>query len=221
MTTARPHGESSPHGAFWCSQHSRWECTKNSKRTHERCHDLSLRGRDACKTHVGESTELAKAKGEANVLAWSTAAAADAQPLDLGRVVMDQLRIAVIRADLLGERLALQLESEDDDGLVGATYAIGREGQRHQTGEQVRGLAKLEAEWRDRAVRFAKTAHDMGIDQRHVELEQAKAEQVVGAVRLGLAALPGLLPGDRDAFLRAFLGALGRGDAVVAGEVTA
>ena len=184
------------------------------------CHASAIRGMRYCRHHVGKTTDLARAQGEANLLAWSTAAAVDEQPLELGKVVMDQLRVAVMRADLYGELLRLQVEVDVEDGLVGPTYAIGREGQRHQTGEQVRGLARLEAEWRDRAVRFAKTAHDMGIDQRHVELEQAKAEQVVAAVRLGLAALPGLLPADRDAFLRAFLGALGAGE-VVAGEVTA
>lgn len=210
-------------GAVWCEDHDRWECSRVSRRSQTRCHGNAIRGRSSCRMHAGRPAAVEKALGEAALAAWSTEAAdADAAPLDLGRVVMDQLRVAVMRADLYGEMVRWQLETEDEGGLVGKTFAAGRDGARVESGEQVRALVRLEAEWRDRAVRFAKTAHDMGIDQRHVELEQAKAEQVVGAVRLGLAALPGLLPADRDAFLRAFLGALGRGDGdVVAGEVTA
>ena len=45
----------------------------------------------------------------------------------------------------------------------------------------------------------------MGIAERHVELEQAKAEQVVGAVRVMLDEL-GLVPVERD---RASAGVLG------------
>lgn len=61
----------------------------------------------------------------------------------------------------------------------------------------------------------------LGIAERHVELQQAQAEQVVGAVRVGLDALPELLPEQRSRFLGAFLGALGRGPETVPGQVTA
>lgn len=201
-------------GARWCTEHSRWECAANLGRAH---HGVAIRGMPYCRHHVGKTTALAKAQGEANLLAWSTAAAAEERPLDVGQVVMDQLRVAVLRADLYGELLRIQVEaaagSEDleVDGLVAPTYTIGREGQRYQTGEQVRGLAKLEAEWRDRAVRFAKTAHDMGIDERQVELEQAKATQVVSAVGVMLDAMD-LTAEQRQVGVRTLLAALGRGE---------
>lgn len=238
MTGRSMHPDDPMHrsGAVWCDQHDQWECAKNSKRSGVRCHAPAIRGTATCRMHPGKSTALAKAQGEANLLAWSTQAAAEEKPMDLGRVVMDQLRVAVLRADLYGELLRLQvvageqLDEEtgelvddadaglDSSGLVAPTYTIGREGQRYQTGEQVRGLAKLEAEWRDRAVRFAKTAHDMGIDERAIELEQAKAEQVVAAVRVGLEAIE-LDGAARERFIGAFVGALRRADQPVAGEV--
>lgn len=206
-------------GAAWCDDHERWECSRKSKRTGDRCHASAIRGMSTCKTHAGRSLALAKAMGEANLLAWSTAAArGDEAPLDPGRVVLEQLRVAVMRADLYGELLRWQVEVEDEAGLVGKTFAAGRDGARVETGEQARALAKLEAEWRDRVVRFAKTAHDMGIAERHVELEQERASLVTSAFRAALGVLE-LLPADRDLAVRTFLSSLGAGE-VVAGEVT-
>lgn len=195
-------------GARWCEDHGRWECSAK-KPDH---HAAAIKGMAMCRHHAGKSLDLAKTQGEANLLAWSAAAAVDAKPLDPGSAVMDQLRVAVLRADIYGELLRLQVAGEDGAGLIGATYAAGRDGARVETGEQVRALARLEAEWRDRVVRFAKAAHDMGIAERHIELQQAQAAIVVAAARAGLDALGSeLLPASRDAFLRAFLGALGRG----------
>lgn len=193
-------------GARWCEKHTRWECAAN-KPDH---HATAVRGMAMCRHHVGKSMDLARTQGEANLLAWSAAAGRESGPLDPGQVVMDQLRVAVMRADLYGELLRIQVSDEEVDGLVGLTYAVGRDGARVSTGERVRGLAALEAEWRDRAVRFAKVAHDMGIDQRHIELEQGKAQLVTSAFLAAIAAVS-LLPADRDLMLRTFLSGLGRG----------
>lgn len=198
-------------GARWCEEHERWECSKQRSKQRGVCHGSAVRGLALCRMHVGRSSDLAKTQGEANLLAWSTHSAKDAAALDPGQVVMDQLRVAVIRADIYGELLRVQIADEEVAGLVGPTYAAGRDGARVETGEQVRALAKLEAEWRDRAVRFAKTAHDMGIAERVIELHQGQAQLVVSAFMAGLGAIGGLLPGDRDAALRAFLSGLGRG----------
>lgn len=206
-------------GAVWCDDHDRWECCRTSRRTQQRCHGSAIRGTSMCRMHAGRPAALVKAVGEAQLLAWSTAAArGDEAPLDPGRVVLEQLRVAVMRADLYGELLRWQVEVEDEAGLVGKTFAAGRDGARVETGEQARALAKLEAEWRDRVVRFAKTAHDMGIAERHVELEQERASLVTSAFRAALGVLE-LLPADRDLAVRTFLSSLGAGE-VVAGEVT-
>lgn len=212
-TAARPKSAEDPmsrSGAKWCSEHGRWECSAK-KPDH---HANAVRGMSMCRHHVGKSLDLARTQGEANLLAWSAAAGRDSAPMDPGQVVMDQLRVAVMRADLYGELLRIQVADEEVDGLVGPTYAVGREGVRVETGERVRGLAALEAEWRDRAVRFAKVAHDMGIDQRHIELEQGKAQLVTSAFLAAVAAVS-LLPADRDLMLRTFLSGLGRGPEVL------
>lgn len=206
-------------GARWCTEHGRWECNAAI----ENHHASAIRGMAKCRHHVGRSTAMAKALGEANLIAWSTEAArADGKQLpalDPGVVVLDQLRVAMLRADLYGELLRWQLEVDEEAGLIGRTFAAGRDGQRVETGEQVRGLARLEAEWRDRVVRFAKTAHDMGIADAQIELQQAQAELVVSAFLAALAAIPGLLPVARQEALTAFLAGLGRGGETVAGAV--
>lgn len=197
-------------GATWCADHDRWECARDSKRSQARCHGVAVRGLDRCRMHLGQSRDLARTQGEANLLAWSAEAAADAAPLNPGRVVMDQLRVAVLRADVYGELLRLQVADEEVDGLVGPTFAVGREGTKVETGERVRGLAALEAEWRDRVVRFAKAAHDMGIAEAVVELEKQRAELVTAAF---LAALDvgDLLPAARSRMVEVFLDRLGSG----------
>jgi hypothetical protein len=197
-------------GARWCEDHERWECAAN-KPNH---HATAIKGMAMCRHHAGKSLDLAKTQGEANLLAWSTQAASEqgAKPLDPGVAVMDQLRVAVLRADIYGELVRLQVAGEDESGLVGRTFAAGRDGARVETGEQVRALVRLEAEWRDRVVRFAKAAHDMGIAERHIELQQAQAAMVVAAFRAALEAGGSeLTPVLRDLMLRAFLGSLEAG----------
>jgi hypothetical protein len=196
-------------GARWCPEHSRWECSAN-KPDH---HASAVRGMAKCRHHVGKQLDLAKTQGEANLAAWSAVAGREQEPLDLGQTVMEQLRVAVIRADIYGELLRIQISDEEIGGLVGPSYAAGRDGQRVETGEQVRALVKLEAEWRDRVVKYAEVAHRMGIATRVIELAQGQAEIVVLAFRAALeVAGAELLPGVRAAMVETFLGRLGAGD---------
>jgi hypothetical protein len=133
-------------------------------------------------------------------------------------VMLRLLHMSWVRVHLYAERLRLLVDATDGDGgLVGPTYAAAG-GARVETGEQVRALAKLEADERDRCARFAKLCHDMRIDERHIELQQAQAQLVVSAFMQALAAVS-LVPADRDLALRTFLQGLGRGSDVVAGEV--
>lgn len=203
-------------GALWCEQHHRWECAANVGRPH---HANAIRGQAYCKNHVGKTRYLARAQGEANLLAWSTTSHRDLAPLDLGQVVMDQLRLAVMRADLYGELLRLQLLEEGAEGLVGSVFAAGQGGGRVATGERVRALAAMEGEWRDRSVRFAKTAHDMGIAESHIQLEQERANIVVASYLRSLdEAGSALLPEVRSLMVERFTTGLA---SIVPGEVVA
>jgi hypothetical protein len=202
MTEVDPMARS---GAIWCETHRRWECASAKKH-----HATAIRGMALCKNCAGTSTEVAKAKGQANLLTWSLLADDDPGPLmDPAGLVLRALRLAVMQFELISARLRLQVEEDDATGLIGPTYAAGRDGARVETGEDARALVKLKDAALDRVVRYAKTAHDMGIDARRLELEQAQASIVVTAVGLGLDALA-LGAEARDVFLRTFLGAIGR-----------
>lgn len=208
-------------GARWCDEHNRWECAARPRKP-EGHHAPAIRGLAYCKNCSGRPLAAAKAIGAANLLAWSTATAEGAPPVDPGRAVMDQLRLAVYRADLAGELVRLQMVEDPIGGIVGKTHAAGREGTAVESGEQIRPLIKFEMEMRKMVVAFAKTAHDMGIAERHIELEQSRAELVISAFLETLRVLQ-LVPADRDVAVRTFLDGLGRGEAgvVVAGELEA
>jgi hypothetical protein len=162
--------------------------------------------------HSGQTLAAAKARGEANLLSFAWDAQGEtAAALPSAEVALRLLHQSWCRVHLYAERLrALVDGSEANDGLVGPTFAAGRDGHRVETGEQVRALAKLEADERDRCARFAKLCHDMRIDERQIELQQGQAQLVVSAFLASLGVVE-LLPVDRDSMLRAFLAGLGRG----------
>lgn len=60
------------------------------------------------------------------------------------------------------ERQLSQDAPPESGGLVGHTMASGRGGL-YATGEQVRALAVLEGEERDRVMRYARQCHDVGL----------------------------------------------------------
>lgn len=160
--------------------------------------------------HSGKKSAVAKAQGEANLVAWSLEAAGRLAPLDLADRMLALIHLTTARHAVYAHELHEQYSVEHAGGLVGATWAVGRGGESVQSGEQLRGLAKLEADERDRLARYIRNAHDMGIAERVIELHQGQAQLVVTAFVAGLAALPSLLPADRDVALRTFLTKLGR-----------
>lgn len=143
--------------------------------------------------------------------AFSVLSALDMPQRDPAVIVMAALEVSIMRVQVLGELLRLQVEDEDYGGLIGKTRAAGRDGGAVESGEQYRGLAKMEQDERRLMVDIAKKAHDMGIAERVIELHQGQAQLVVSAYVASLAVVPGLLPADRDAMLRTFLTGLGRG----------
>jgi hypothetical protein len=176
-----------------------------------RCHNIAIAGRDACLNHVGEGLDLAKAKGQALLSAWRADPGAAAS-VDPSWAVMAQLHVAVLRASLYGQLLERQVareggadpEAEGPGGLVGHVYAAGRAGERVATSEATRGLAVLEAQERDRIVRFAKTAHDMGIAEAQIRL----AEQQGQLLASGLGWFLAELHLEEDARARELLGVM-------------
>lgn len=193
-----------PGHAFWCADHQRLECTKN-KRGMTRCHMNALRGTNACKRHGGISPELAKAQGEAVITAWSALGRATRE-ISPSEAVLGMLQLAWLRAHAYGELLRRQVVSDGETsspiegngdegtvetgGLIGYRYGMGgKEGIQYRQNEEVRALVALEAAERDRVVKYAKTAHDMGISSALINLAERWGDVVAGRVTLMLDAL--------------------------------
>lgn len=96
------------------------------------------------------------------------------------------------------ERALYDLQRVFRDGgvsvLIGAKYAAaGKDGDLYQAEEGIRALVDLWNGERDRAFRFAKDCRAAGLEERLVELEEAKAELVFDVLRNALMDLDGLL----------------------------
>lgn len=74
-------------------------------------------------------------------------------------------------------------------GLIGHTYSGVKDIGIFATGEAVRALVQLESQERDRAVRFAKTAHDMGVADAVVDVIRRQADQVQALLQAVLSRL--------------------------------
>lgn len=192
-------------GARWCEQHQRWECTRQRKAGRGICHQRAITGLDACRMHAGTTGAVARAKGEA-LTAWSAVATVDGHDVELvdpARAVLGMLHMSWLRVHLLAGLVEEQVGREGlaqpagagslavggvaseggVSGLIGHTFAADKQAGVFASGEAVRALVTVEAAERDRCVRFAKVAHDMGIADREIQLAERQARAV--AVALG------------------------------------
>jgi hypothetical protein len=141
-----------------------------------------------------------KAKGEA-ISAWhAVPGRMDVSPSE---AVMAMLQMSWARVHLYAGLLRRQVEEAvtvrgvgQGEGLVGHTFSASPNVGVYESGEAVRGLAKLEADERDRCVRYAKTAHDMGVADREIRLAEAQGALLAGAISRILDALE-LTPAQR------------------------
>lgn len=151
----------------------------------------------------------AKAKGEQVITAWNANGRMD-QSIQAAEAVVRMLHMSWMRATMYGELLRQQVATSpssaggtDEDaptasGLIGYRYGMGgREGVTYVQSEEVRALVDLESAERDRVMRYAKMAHDMGISERMTSLAERLADEMstrLGRILDGL----GLTPAQQD-----------------------
>lgn len=201
--------EHNPGGARVCETHNRLECTKRRsvRQGGGPCHASAVRGTDVCKTHGGARLDVLQAKGEARITAWTAIGRPpNGQRLEPGMAVLGMLQMTWLRAAAYGELLRQQVATEappeaDPDGfdpeadpqatgLIGYRYgAAGKDGTIYAVSEEIRALVALESQERDRVVKYAKTAHDMGISERLTNLAERWGDVVAGRITLILAGL--------------------------------
>jgi hypothetical protein len=131
---------------------------------------------------------------------------AEGQQLEPGMAVLGMLQMTWLRAATYGELLRRQATADgplgpdgeglggdsgsSGNGLIGHRYgAAGKEGHIYAVNEEARALVGLEAAERDRVVKYAKTAHDMGISERLTTLAERWGDIVAGRITLILAGL--------------------------------
>lgn len=104
------------------------------------------------------------------------------KPVEFAQTFADLTAVAMARAQWLGGLLRDQLDREGMKGLVGFKYGIDqRTGERLELSEEMRALARMEAQERDRAERMTRDGIRLGIEARRVDVMRHYA-QVVGAV---------------------------------------
>lgn len=214
---------SNPGNARWCAEHKRLECTKNRSKGRGPCHAAAIRGTNTCKNHGGHSIANLKLAGEARITAWSPFGEA-AKPVSAPMAVLGVLQMSWLRlgaySELLRRQVAAEQDLSDEDafigldpdasqpdelkGLIGYRYgAAGKDGTIYTQSEELRALVVLEAAERDRVVKYAKTAHDMGISDKMIQLAERWGDVVAGRIAVMLDAL-GLSP-EQSAMVPALL----------------
>lgn len=196
-------------GSRWCPQHARFECKAQRKHGAGDCHAIAIEGTPYCRMHAGVSLEVAKAQGQARITAFS--ALGGTPGIEPGYAVLASLHLSWLRLHLYASLLEQQVGAEADEpvgswngdledeefgrgvgrqsspagtaGLIGHTFAADKQAGVFASAEAVRALVSLEAQERDRVVRFAKTAHDMGIAEREVKLAESQGALLAAVVR--------------------------------------
>ncbi|MGI5223567.1 hypothetical protein [Actinoallomurus sp. CA-142502] len=227
----RPDGPMRRDPGRWCEEHQRYECTKHGKGGGS-CHGSRIAGTPTCRMHAGVSGKVAKTQGEAITAwsALSGKPVVSNTEAVLGMLQMSWLRVHLYAALLERQVNEAQAEAAREPavraavaeaydevfeersqgappvgpgvGLIGQQFSGVKDIGIFATGEAIRGLAQLEAQERDRCVRYAKTAHDMGIAEQQVQLAEQQAMLLAGVVsRVAdglLAAVLGLLNGGAE-----------------------
>lgn len=165
-------------------------------------------GATLCNRHLVDPKARAKAVLRAEVFTVMGFRRSDVRTdVDLIWVVQTMIDQALKRADGYAaeiERLVAESPSLRD-ALVGDAYGEGG-----KTGEYIRGIARLEAEERDRAMGWAFKALAVGIEAKRADADSRHGELIAGVLRalLGDTEL-GLTDGQRAVFpavLRRHLG---------------
>lgn len=193
--------QNNPGMARWCEGHTRLECVRNRTKGRGQCHAPAVRGTDRCTKHGGVRREILRTKGEATISAWN--ATRGTPTIDYRMVVLATLQMTWLRlgaySELLRRQVATDGEVADDpgtqdqpqaSGLIGYRYgAAGKDGVVYVQNEETRALVNLEAAERDRVIRYAKVAHDMGISERLTNLAERWGDIVATRITLMFEAL--------------------------------
>lgn len=183
----------------------RRRCTAKSKQSGERCKRAPVVGGSVCAMHGGKAPQVAAAAEQRQL---ETKADAEVRKLWVGLDAAPEVKDPVgSLAKLAG---ALEQAVDHVGAKVNDLGSVASGSSMQQLRGEVVLLERLLGQLRQALDAMAR----LGIAERHVELEQARAELVTSAFLAAIGAVS-LLPADRDLMLRTFLSGLGRGPEVL------
>ena len=151
------------------------------------CRAWAIKGGTVCVAHGGNAPQVkAKAAIRAEVMNWGLGDSTTDPGDTLLRLVSQSAQRA---ARYAAELEALVAESPNLREALIAEVWISNEHDRYKAGEYVRGLAKLEAEERDRCANFSTKAIAAGIAERQVRLAEQQGELVAQVIKAVLGDL--------------------------------
>lgn len=108
------------HGARWCGEHDRWECSKNRTKGRGQCHNRAISGTKACTAHSGKKRSVVKIEGRARLQAHKNAqitawnAMGEAPTVDHKQVALATLQMSWMRLAMYSELVRRQVSAEGD-----------------------------------------------------------------------------------------------------------
>jgi hypothetical protein len=137
------------------------------------CGNWAIKGGTVCNSHGGGAPQVKKrAAVVAELHNWGLGD----PTVDPGEVLLRLVTQSVNRAERYAAELAAMVEKEPSlrDALIGDAY-----GEFGKTAEFIRGLARVEAEERDRCTNFAAKAVAAGLNERMVRLAEEQGAMLV------------------------------------------
>lgn len=160
------------------------------------CGGTVIAGTKRCDRHAGMTREKARAKGAVIVELQRWGLNGHSTMADAGEVLLKLVTQAAARCELYGTLLGKAyeaaksgdsldplIESSGVAALIGYRYGVDREGNTFKQEEAIRGLARLEAEERDRCANFAAKAVAAGLAERQVRMAEAQGMLMVSVIR--------------------------------------
>jgi hypothetical protein len=158
------------------------QCKAISKATKQRCKRKAIPGGEVCRYHGGAAKQVAaKAAIRAEVLSWGLIDATT----DPGEQLLRLVTQSAARAEMYAQELKALVDESPNlrEALVAEIWVATEAGDTYKAGEYVRGLAKLEAEERDRCASFCSKAVALGLVKKQTELAQIQGEMLVKALQ--------------------------------------
>jgi hypothetical protein len=149
-------------------------CRATAKSTGRQCGNPAIRGGTVCDIHGGRAPAVkAKAAIRAELAAWSLTDAT----IDPGEQLLRLVTQSAARAEMYARELKTLVDESPSlrEALVAEIW-ISTEHDRYKAGEYICGLAKLEAEERDRCASFCTKAVAAGLVKKQTELAQIQGE---------------------------------------------